>query len=823
MIVAASRLLGIRPHERGFVALSGLLVMHAMAVNVLSLGTVTALFLGSTSRQLLPVVYAAGAVFGVAASTAVSALSGRVSRTREMAGLLLLLAACLIAALVLLPVAPPSFLLVVHPVATGLGALAVVQAFAVVNDCLDAEQAKRLLPVVGAGGTVGAMAAGGAMAWIAPRFGTDRGMLLGALLACVTALLAARLLARYSHQFGSVRPARLSTRPASASVRPGPSGATKLLAATMSTRPAGVSLRPRSTARPHATSPGLTSTLGELLRSPLLRIFALSQVAIVVASTLLKFALESTLQAQLDVDHIAVFLGLLNLTANAAMLLVQTLIEARLLRAFGLMPGLLGTSLVLGAGGGLLVIDASLAALASVRFVEAVARFSLGRTAEDLVLLPLSSNLRRQAKTFVASTVAPLSVLTTSLTIATLDIRHGTGTYALMIGVGACGVGLALALRGPYLARLRGSLTRRRLLLELSEHTTPEHALQALLETLPSTEGNARLTLLRATARQRLQGGAELAEVSFVAREIAVELRCGHYVRLLRHALGRSTQSAQHASAARAELAFHADRVEETLFLLLTLIHSPEDMYRAQLSYTRGDRRVRAFALEVLAQSLGASLRRDLLPYLSDSGLDEQLAQAEHALGLAHHTDLASLLADPKLPTRLRPLALYLTPGSNARPGEERLMNTLEEVFTLRMVDLFSRLSPEELQSIANIAERRSLDADTPVFREGEPGDAFYVVLKGELSVTRSGNKVATLRAGECFGEMALLDRGLRAASVTTSSACELSRIGDEDFRDLLESYPGIAMAMLAILARRAASLLESRPAGPRLSLWLDG
>ncbi|HEX7477165.1 MAG TPA: hypothetical protein VF331_05125, partial [Polyangiales bacterium] len=68
MLAAASRLLGVRTSEISFVTLSGVLVMLAMAVNVLALGTVTALFLGATTRGQLPTVYALGAAFGALAS-----------------------------------------------------------------------------------------------------------------------------------------------------------------------------------------------------------------------------------------------------------------------------------------------------------------------------------------------------------------------------------------------------------------------------------------------------------------------------------------------------------------------------------------------------------------------------------------------------------------------------------------------------------------------------------------------------------------------------------------------------------------------------------
>ena len=70
---------------------------------------------------------------------------------------------------------------------------------------------------------------------------------------------------------------------------------------------------------------------------------------------------------------------------------------------------------------------------------------------------------------------------------------------------------------------------------------------------------------------------------------------------------------------------------------------------------------------------------------------------------------------------------------------------------------------------------------------------------------------MAVLSDGECFGELALLDRGVRSATVTARTDCELARIRAEDFHDLLDEAPSIARAMLLILARRQARALDKQ------------
>jgi CRP-like cAMP-binding protein len=91
----------------------------------------------------------------------------------------------------------------------------------------------------------------------------------------------------------------------------------------------------------------------------------------------------------------------------------------------------------------------------------------------------------------------------------------------------------------------------------------------------------------------------------------------------------------------------------------------------------------------------------------------------------------------------------------------------------------------------------------TAIVRAGEPGDALYVVLDGEVSVRRRGLPGVTLGIGSFFGEMALLDGGARSASVVAESPVACLTIAQSRFLKLLQSEPAIAVGILKELAAR--------------------
>ena len=129
--------------------------------------------------------------------------------------------------------------------------------------------------------------------------------------------------------------------------------------------------------------------------------------------------------------------------------------------------------------------------------------------------------------------------------------------------------------------------------------------------------------------------------------------------------------------------------------------------------------------------------------------------------------------------------------------------NTMEMVFVLKAVPLFSGLSAQQLVPVADILTEVTYEEDDIVFQQGTEGLALYVVVDGEVEVVSDGEVLATLGRNECFGEMAVLDRALRSATIRVTRDVVLFRIARDDFQDLLELYPTLAKGVIRVLVGR--------------------
>jgi CRP-like cAMP-binding protein len=131
-----------------------------------------------------------------------------------------------------------------------------------------------------------------------------------------------------------------------------------------------------------------------------------------------------------------------------------------------------------------------------------------------------------------------------------------------------------------------------------------------------------------------------------------------------------------------------------------------------------------------------------------------------------------------------------------------------DAVKLLARVPLFSELSRAELEQIARVAVPRAFPKGTRVFHEGDSSDACYVVREGDLRVTREHSDgraiaLATLGAGDIFGELAMLDSGTRSASVETLSDCELLALPASDMRRVIADHGEIAAKLIVALTAR--------------------
>lgn len=132
----------------------------------------------------------------------------------------------------------------------------------------------------------------------------------------------------------------------------------------------------------------------------------------------------------------------------------------------------------------------------------------------------------------------------------------------------------------------------------------------------------------------------------------------------------------------------------------------------------------------------------------------------------------------------------------------------------LRSIPLFSELTDEQLAGVAALAEVRLYPARKVVVSQGEIASALFGIAHGRLKVSSCGpdgkdTVLGIMGTGEVFGEVALLDGGVRSATCTTIEPCELLVVDRAQFMELLESSPGIAVKLLLVLAQRLRRLSQ--------------
>jgi CRP-like cAMP-binding protein len=127
-----------------------------------------------------------------------------------------------------------------------------------------------------------------------------------------------------------------------------------------------------------------------------------------------------------------------------------------------------------------------------------------------------------------------------------------------------------------------------------------------------------------------------------------------------------------------------------------------------------------------------------------------------------------------------------------------------DRVEMLRTVPLFAVCKKRELQRIEKAIEIVEYEADETVVKEGDQGDAFYVIFEGRAIVVRNGRTIAKLKEGNHFGELALLSPAPRNASVVTTKPSKLGVLRGKDFDKVLLDVPTVMPRLLTALAVRA-------------------
>jgi PPM family protein phosphatase len=193
---------------------------------------------------------------------------------------------------------------------------------------------------------------------------------------------------------------------------------------------------------------------------------------------------------------------------------------------------------------------------------------------------------------------------------------------------------------------------------------------------------------------------------------------------------------------------------------------------------------------------------------------------------IQEHHELASVLSDPalpELPKKLVRVANERGGGDNisaivvrgvpelpARSDDDlRRAKVTQNLQTLRHIALFMDLDDPEIIRLFSKFQAFEHPAGTRVIREGDDTDSMFVIVEGDVQITRAGKTVATLTRGAHFGEMGLLNQRPRSATVTVTSPTQFLVLERRAFNDVLREDTGLAAKLLYKLAQISSLRLD--------------
>lgn len=239
----------------------------------------------------------------------------------------------------------------------------------------------------------------------------------------------------------------------------------------------------------------------------------------------------------------------------------------------------------------------------------------------------------------------------------------------------------------------------------------------------------------------------------------------------------------------------------------LALLSQDRDAMRAAIDNLRETEQTQlANALETLETSEHRSLIRPLLP----------LWESEEAPATRRDDWLAVASRDQD--PMIRACAELVRPNEGMSEDMARArtsMSPIERVLALRKIPLFAELSPADLQSVAAIAEERTYADGDVIAGEGEVGDELHLVTDGTVHVVRgtggATSPVARRGPGDVVGEMSIITRTPRIASLVAEGDVRTLRIGHREFESMIRERPEVSLAVMRVLAERLGAQTVER------------
>jgi len=288
-------------------------------------------------------------------------------------------------------------------------------------------------------------------------------------------------------------------------------------------------------------------------------------------------------------------------------------------------------------------------------------------------------------------------------------------------------------------------------------------------------------------------------------------------------------------------LKFREARSEDRLIKTVGLFGNRRAMEIVRKSLNAGDASTRAAALETLETLGDPTITKEVLPILDRGGVftvdDEQMmetsvviggllesddvwlralaARMVHELGLQEYIPvLKKMKSDPVALVQQTAQDALARIAGGAKMKTLKTLSTLDRILLLREVPMFSRLSPEDLEQIAEFAQEQLFPAESMICREGDPGDSLFIIVSGKVRVIKESEDdtqtVLAIRGnGEFVGEMAILESSKRSATLQADGDVRMLVLDGDSFKAILRDRPEVAISVLQHMSHRVRELNE--------------
>ena len=131
------------------------------------------------------------------------------------------------------------------------------------------------------------------------------------------------------------------------------------------------------------------------------------------------------------------------------------------------------------------------------------------------------------------------------------------------------------------------------------------------------------------------------------------------------------------------------------------------------------------------------------------------------------------------------------------------MITKLEKTLYLKDSSIFDEIPAKDLYDISHYLEEKDFSKNDYIFKDGDDGDSMYFILSGDIDIMKVNTKLVSLRKGEYFGEMALLDGETRSADAICTQDSILLKLKSNDFNRIMYSNEKIVKGILKMLSQR--------------------